>query len=42
MTEDLKRVGTSLVDSEEWTMAEIRGNREGRQDLTRTVGRGSS
>jgi len=29
------------VDSEEWITADMRGSREGRQDLTRTVGRGS-
>ncbi len=39
---DLKGVGTIPEDSEEWIMADMRGSREGRQDLTRTVGRGSS
>ena len=34
--------GTIPVVREEWMMAEMRGAREGRQDLTRTVGRGSS
>ena len=29
------------MDSEEWIMADMRGSKEGRQDLTRTVGRGS-
>ena len=38
---DLKIAGTIPVDSEEWVMADIRGSREERQDLTRTVGRGS-
>ena len=37
----LKEAGTIPVDSEEWIMADMRGSREGRQDLTRTVGRGS-
>ena len=30
------------MDSEEWMMAEMRGSREGRQDLTRTARRGSN
>ena len=37
---DLNRAGTIPVDSEEW-MSDMRGSREGRQDLTRTVARGS-
>ena len=39
---DLKSAGTIPVDSEEWMMVDMRGNRQGRQDLTRTVGKGSS
>lgn len=39
---DLKGVGTIPVDSEEWMMAEMRGSKEERQDLTKEVGRGSS
>ena len=38
----LKAGGTIPVDSEEWIMAEMRGSREERQDLTRIVGMGSS
>ena len=38
----LKGVGTVPVDSEEWIMVEMKGSKEGRQDLTRGVGRGSS
>lgn len=38
----LKDVGTVTVVREEWMMAEMRGTREGREALTRTVGRGSS
>ena len=38
----LKEGGTIPVESEEWMMAEMRGSREGRQDLTRGVGRGYS
>lgn len=37
----LKEAGTVPEVSEEWIMADIRGRREGRQALTRTVGRGS-
>lgn len=37
-----KGVGTVLVVREEWMMAEIKATRDGRQDLTRTVGRESS
>lgn len=37
----LKGAGTVLV-REEWMMAELRGARDGGQDLTRTVGRDSS
>ena len=42
MAADLKRAGTIPVNSDEWMMADIRESREGRQDLTRTVGRGST
>ena len=35
----LKSVGTIPVESEDWMMAEMGGNREGRQAFTRTVGR---
>lgn len=38
----LKSVGTIPEVSEEWMMADIRGSREGRQDSTSVVGRGSS
>lgn len=38
----LKAEGTIPVDSEEWIMAEMRGSREERQDLTKVVGIGSS
>lgn len=38
----LKSDGTVPVLSEEWITAEMMGRREGRQDLTRVVGRGSS
>lgn len=38
----LKSVGTIPVEREEWMMADMRGSREERQDLTRAVGRGSS
>ena len=38
----LKANGTSLVLREEWIMAVMRGASEGRQALTRTLGRGSS
>ena len=38
----LKDAGTVPDAREEWMMAEMRGIREGRQALTRTVGRGSS
>ena len=38
----LKGEGKVPVVREEWMMAEMRGRREGRQDLTREVGRGSS
>ena len=39
---DWQSVGTIPVDSEERMMVDMRGSREGRRDLTRTVGRGSS
>ena len=38
----LKSEGTVPVESEEWMIAEIRGSKEGREDFTRDVGRGSS
>lgn len=38
----LKGGGTVPVLSEELMMAEMMGRREGRQDFTRVVGRGSS
>ena len=38
----LKDVGTVPVVREEWMIAEMRGIREGREALTRCVGRGSS
>lgn len=40
--EVLRSVGTIPVDSEEWMMAVMKGSSEERQDLTRTVGRGSN
>jgi len=42
ITAVLNDVGTVPVVREEWMMAEMRGAREGWQDFTRTVGRGSS
>ena len=38
----LNTAGTGPVDSEDWRMVDLRGSREGRQDLTRTGGRRSS
>ena len=38
----LKGEGTEPVVREEWMMAAIRGSSEGRQDMTRAVGRGSN
>lgn len=38
----LNSEGTVTVEREEWIIAEMKGSREGRQDLTRTVGSGSS
>ena len=39
---DFKGAGTVPVVREEWMIAEMRGIREGRQAITRSVGRGSS
>ena len=38
----LKGKGTEPVVREEWMIAEMRGSSEGRQDMTRAVGRGSN
>lgn len=38
----LKAVGTVPEDREECRIAEIKGRSEGREDLTKDVGRGSS
>lgn len=34
-------IGVTPLVSDEWMMAETRGRRDRRQDLTRAVGRGS-
>ena len=38
----LKDVGTVPIVREEWKIAQMRGIREGREALTKCVGRGSS